>query len=68
MAPDGKILATGDRDGTVRLWDPATGKETAKLEGHNYVVFSLAWRPGGEALASASSDHTIRIWRLPKAK
>jgi hypothetical protein len=32
FAPNGKVLATGADDGTVRLWDPRTGKELHRLE------------------------------------
>jgi WD40 repeat protein len=31
FSPDGKLFATGGADGLVILWDPATGKELARL-------------------------------------
>src|SRR5262249_44923427 len=51
--PDGKALASAGEDKTVRVWDPATGKQIAELKGHTQQVMSVAWRPGGKALASA---------------
>ena len=34
FSPDGKLLATGDKFGTIRVWDPVTFKETAIFKGH----------------------------------
>lgn len=47
--PDGR-LASGARDGTVRLWDPASGAEAARLELDGAVI-SLAALPDGRLVA-----------------
>jgi WD40 repeat protein len=62
LAPDGKTLASGSYDTTIKLWDLATGKETAILQGHTAGVFAVAFAPDGKALASASQDDTARLW------
>ncbi|MGW0435459.1 WD40 domain-containing protein [Micromonospora sp. NPDC003197] len=59
---DGKTLATGSRDMTVRLWDVATGKSAAALTGHTESVESVAFSPDGKILASGSGDKTVRLW------
>jgi RNA polymerase sigma factor (sigma-70 family) len=65
--PDGKAIATGSLDNTLRLWDTATGKELARLGQQNGVktvaqVVSVAFSPDGKMVASGSNEGTIRLW------
>jgi WD40 repeat protein len=64
-SPDGKWLATGSEDRTIRLWDPRTGKSLAVLKGHANAVESIAFAPDSRSLASCGLDETVRVWRLP---
>ncbi|MBB4692611.1 trypsin-like peptidase domain-containing protein [Paractinoplanes abujensis] len=58
------LLASGDSDGTVRLWDPATGAVQAVLGGHNGVVLSLCDMKVHDRvlLVSGGIDGTVRLW------
>ena len=58
--PDGR-LACGCSDGTIRLWDPASGTCSAVFQGHQRRVCALAVLGDGR-LASGSDDRTIRLW------
>jgi len=65
LSPDGKILAAGDSNGLVRLWDMATGDELLPhLQAHSESVVSAAFSPDGKVLATASLDQTIKLWDL----
>ena len=68
FAPDGRSLASGSWDKTIRLWDLASGKELRRLEGHTDPVTSVAFAPDGRSLASGSDDNTIRLWDLASGK
>jgi WD40 repeat protein len=68
FSPDSKTLASGCQDGTIKLWDVATGKEQATLTGHKDRVFSVAFSPDGMLLASGSDDRTITLWDVASAK
>lgn len=65
MTPDGKLLASGAWDKTIRLWQLSDGECLATLRGHKRGVTCLAAAPDGSLLASGSWDDTIRLWRLP---
>ena len=56
-------LASGGRDGTVRLWDAAARQNIATFEGHMNTVESVAFSPDG-TLASGSRDGTIMLWDI----
>ena len=62
IAPDGTWLASAGDDGTVRIWDPATGQQRATLTGHAGPVTAVAIAPDGTWLASAGDDGSVRIW------
>ncbi|MBN1679617.1 MAG: protein kinase [Anaerolineae bacterium] len=57
-------VVTAHQDGTIRVWDAATGEQLRQLDGHTDQVERLAWSPDGTRLLSASVDGTARLWDM----
>jgi WD40 repeat protein len=61
FSPDGTRLATGSADQMVRLWEPASGEEMARLQ-HDNTITLVTFSPDGTRLATCTAGHTIRLW------
>ena len=68
ISPDGQWVATGTNGGVIRLLDLASGRERARLQGHESEVTSVAFSPDGRTLASGSWDKSVRLWDLASGR
>jgi WD40 repeat protein len=64
LSPDDRVLASCSlrNDPAIRIWDAATGRLVARLDGHTTRVSKLSFSADGRRLISAGTDQSIRIW------
>jgi eukaryotic-like serine/threonine-protein kinase len=69
FSPDGRRLATGGEENTVKIWDVRNGQPLRTLKGHNGDVYSVAFSPeDGRWVASAGEDSAVKIWESHTGK
>jgi WD40 repeat protein len=64
FSPDGKLLATGSWDQTIKLWEVDTGRCRATLRGHRGRINSVLFDRAGQHVVSAGWDGTVRLWNV----
>jgi WD40 repeat protein len=64
FAPDGRMLASGSSDNSVKLWHVDSGELLRSLDAHADEVWSVAFAPNGLTLVSGSSDKSVKLWHV----
>ena len=62
FSSNGRLIAAGTAEGTVRLWEAQAGTPLTNCQGHANWINSIAFSPSGQMLVSGSDDQTIRLW------
>ena len=68
LSADGRRALSGDKDGTVRLWDADTGKSMRTFKGHKSSIHGVGFSRDGKQAISGGGDGTLRLWALETGK
>ena len=66
FSPDDRLLAAANWDGTVRIWNVATGDLVNTIADHKGGVLTCVFSPDGKTLATGSEDKQLRLWDVQK--
>ena len=68
FSSDGRYVASGSLDKTVKIWEIQTNKCLSTLQGHTSMVNSVSFSSDGRYVASGSLDETVKIWEIQTNK
>jgi WD40 repeat protein len=68
FSPNGQLVASGSRDGTVRFWDVSSHRASGVPLAQGSVVYTVAFSPDGNMLASGGRDGVIRLWSVAERR
>ena len=68
LSPDGRYVASGGVDSTVRIWDTKTGKQVVELGGHRGRIQDVSFSPSGRSLVSSDWYGNVKLWHIPQGK
>ena len=67
-SPQGSLLASCSADGSITLWDSATGQVMQTLTGHEGAVWTVDFSADGRLLVSGSEDGTLKLWDVAQGR
>jgi WD40 repeat protein/tetratricopeptide (TPR) repeat protein len=64
LSADGRLVATGERDGTAQVWDTDTMRPVARMSPHEDMVRAVAISPDGKRLVTGTHGRALRLWDI----